>query len=34
MDVDHELLTQLNAGLIDDDKKGPKVTKTAGRYCK
>ena len=27
MDVNHELLTQLSAGLIDDEKKSSKVTK-------
>ena len=26
-DVNDELLTELSAGLIDDEKKGPKVTK-------
>ena len=26
-DVNDQLLTELSAGLIDDEKKGPKVTK-------
>ena len=29
-DVNDELLTELSAGLIDDEKKGPKVTKQLG----